>query len=71
MNEASIINIGLQIVNRLEKLHDLEADGLVELNAFNLKVTEAGKPFLRNICMAFDVRMARKQAETQIFSTAV
>ena len=23
MNEASIINIGLQIVNRLEKLHDL------------------------------------------------
>ncbi len=60
-----------EILNAVEKLHDLEADGLVELTAFNLKVTEAGKPFLRNICMAFDVRMARKQAETQIFSKAV
>jgi oxygen-independent coproporphyrinogen-3 oxidase len=58
-------------LNAVEKLQELKTDGLIEITAFNLKVTEAGKPFLRNICMAFDVRMARKQTEAQLFSSAV
>ena len=60
-----------EIFNAVEKLHKFEADGLIELTAFSLKITENGKPFLRNICMAFDARMARKKSESQLFSSAV
>lgn len=55
----------------LERLPELEADGLIELEPFHLKVTEAGRPFLRNICMALDARYWRKQPSGQLFSQAV
>ena len=31
----------------------------------------AGKPFVRNICMAFDLRLIRKAPETALFSMTV
>ena len=33
---------------------DLVSDGLVELNGTVITVTEKGRPFVRNVCMAFD-----------------
>ena len=36
-----------------------------------LTVTSAGKAFVRNICMAFDLRMKRNVPETQLFSMTV
>lgn len=53
-------------------LCDLAEDGLIELNEdCLLLVTEKGKAFLRNICMAFDQRLARKSTDQPIFSKAI
>lgn len=55
----------------LERLHEMEEDGLVIITHHSLTVTEKGKAFIRNICMAFDLRMTRKQPETKLFSMTV
>ena len=55
----------------VEKLGELEADGLLKSEPFELTVTEAGRPFIRNICMALDARYWRKQPEGQLFSQSV
>ncbi len=55
----------------LERLPELESDGLIELKPFQLKITEKGKPFMRNICMAFDARYWQKQPEGKLFSQVV
>lgn len=54
-----------------ERLSELAADGLVELHADGLTVTEKGKPFVRNICMAFDLRLLRNKPATQLFSMTI
>jgi oxygen-independent coproporphyrinogen III oxidase len=42
-------------------LRELQQDGLIELRDDVLRVTERGRPFLRNICMAFDARTRRAE----------
>jgi oxygen-independent coproporphyrinogen III oxidase len=59
------------IYDGLEKLLEIEADGLVQKEPYSLKVTEKGKPFVRNICMAFDARLWRNLPQTRIFSSTV
>ena len=54
-----------------DRLNELEADGLVTMAPFSLKVTEKGRPFIRNICMAFDKKLWRKKPTTQLFSQVV
>ena len=53
------------------KLQEMEQDGIVEFGIDELKVTEKGQPFIRNICMAFDVLLHRKEPETRLFSMTV
>ena len=36
------------------KLRDMASDGLLEIEAGSIRVTERGRPYLRNICMVFD-----------------
>ncbi len=55
----------------LERLEPLDQDGLVERFPFELKVTERGKPFVRNICLALDAHFWRKQPADRLFSQAV
>lgn len=55
----------------LESLKEMENDGLLKLNQSQLIVTEDGKPFVRNICMAFDLRLKRKAPQTQLFSMTI
>jgi oxygen-independent coproporphyrinogen-3 oxidase len=50
------------------RLAEFAADGLVELQADGCRVTEDGRAFLRNICMAFDARLARRSPERELFS---
>ena len=54
-----------------ERLDEPHADGLVELGAHSCRVTEKGRPFLRNICMAFDARLARRLPDKPLFSRTV
>ncbi len=60
-----------EIPEVLLQLKEMENDGLVQFVNNGLKVTEAGKPFVRNICMAFDLRLKRKAPETELFSMTV
>lgn len=55
----------------LQKLEEMEADGLVEIGTNNLTVPEHARPFVRNICMAFDLRLLRKAPDTRIFSMTI
>jgi len=54
-----------------EKLAELAQDGLVEVSHQSCLVTPEGRAFLRNICMAFDARLARKAPDTKLFSQTV
>lgn len=55
----------------LKQLEEMQEDGLLTLFEDHLQVTEHGKPFVRNICMAFDLRLKRKVPSTRIFSMTI
>ncbi|WP_353083356.1 oxygen-independent coproporphyrinogen III oxidase [Flavobacterium sp.] len=61
----------IEITEILGQLHEMETDGLIVIENNALTVTEKGKPFVRNICMAFDLRLKRKAPQTQLFSMTV
>jgi oxygen-independent coproporphyrinogen-3 oxidase len=58
------------LVEGLQRMKWLAQDGLVLLSDFDLRVTAQGKRFLRNICMALDVRLWTNKPATQLFSMA-
>ncbi|MCH7882207.1 MAG: oxygen-independent coproporphyrinogen III oxidase [Proteobacteria bacterium] len=60
-----------ELAECLLRLEELEADGLVELGKNKLVVPEHARPFVRNICMAFDLRLLRKAPDTRIFSMTI
>lgn len=55
----------------LIKLKAFELDGLLEFGEQEVAVTEKGRPFIRNICMAFDLHLQRKKPDTQLFSMTI
>ena len=52
-------------------LGDMLSDGLVKIENQVLKLTELGKPFLRNACVVLDQRLRRQKPETRVFSKAL
>lgn len=61
----------LEIGDILLKLSEMQLDRLIEISENKLKVTEAGKPYVRNVCLPFDLRLQRKKPETKLFSMTV
>lgn len=67
-------NLGLDeetkndILNRLSEIFE---DGLIEMIDNKLIVKETGRMFVRNICMAFDLRLINNKPETRIFSMTI
>ncbi|HVM88280.1 MAG TPA: oxygen-independent coproporphyrinogen III oxidase [Puia sp.] len=55
----------------IERLQEMQQDGLIEIGNKRLRINEKGRTFVRNIAMAFDLRMIRKQPQTKIFSMTV
>lgn len=55
----------------LEQLAEMQQDGLLQIHEKNIQVTEQGKPFVRNICMAFDLHLKRKMPQSRIFSMTI
>jgi oxygen-independent coproporphyrinogen-3 oxidase len=55
----------------LVRLKEMENDGLLTIDSKAILVTDKGRPFVRNICMAFDLLLQRKQPNTQLFSMTV
>lgn len=64
-------NYFAELPQTLEKLVEMERDGIVKIEKDKIIVPEEGRPFVRNICMAFDLRLQRKLPETQLFSMTV
>ncbi|WP_347374963.1 oxygen-independent coproporphyrinogen III oxidase [Aequorivita sp. Q41] len=60
-----------ELSEALVSLKEMEADGLVNIEKDCLIVNEKGRPFVRNICMAFDILLQRSKPETQLFSMTV
>ncbi len=54
-----------------ENLSEIEKDGLIHINTNAINILEKGRPFVRNVCMAFDILLQQKQPETRLFSMTV
>ncbi len=55
----------------LARLHEMEQDGLVQLTKNGLTLPEKARPFVRNVCMAFDLHLIRNKPTTRIFSMTI
>lgn len=55
----------------LERLEPLEFDNLIKVDGLHIAITELGKSFLRNVCMAFDERLQRTKERENLFSQAI
>jgi oxygen-independent coproporphyrinogen-3 oxidase len=60
-----------ELLDIILSLEEMKNDGLIEFSKDHIRVTDKGKPYVRNICMAFDLRMRRKLPETQLFSMVI
>ena len=54
-----------------QKLIEPRLDGLARLRGTRCEITEDGRAFLRNVCMAFDARLDRSDAGARQFSRTV
>lgn len=53
------------------RLSELEKDELIKISPYHLKIRKAGRPFIRNICMAFDARLASNIPKATVFSSII
>jgi oxygen-independent coproporphyrinogen-3 oxidase len=55
----------------LISLKEMEKDGLLNIYTDAIELTKKGRPYVRNVCMAFDLLLQRKQPNTKLFSMTV
>lgn len=60
-----------EIYDVLDSLSEMQLDGLLYIETNKLTVTDLGKAYVRNICMAFDLRLKRAAPKTKLFSMTV
>ena len=61
----------IELPEIIPQLHEMETDGLIVISSKKIVVTEKGKPFVRNLCMAFDLRLKRNAPQTELFSMTI
>ncbi|WP_346319740.1 oxygen-independent coproporphyrinogen III oxidase [Chitinophaga sp. YIM B06452] len=59
------------VMECLQRLQEPEKDGLVAVLRNGVEVTEKGRPYIRNICMAFDAQLWRNTPQAKLFSSAI
>lgn len=62
------IDFNAHFADALEDLKEMHEDGLVVLEPATIRVTEAGRVFLRNIAMAFDGYLRQQSADKPRYS---
>ncbi len=67
-NETEVCD---DLYKAIDRLSELEFDELIEIRPFHLRVTEKGKAFVRNVCMAFDAKLWTESSATIQFSKTV
>lgn len=55
----------------VQRLKEMENDGLLKVGANHIQVSEEGRMYIRNVCMAFDRRLIENKPETRIFSMTI
>lgn len=55
----------------IRDLKEMETDEIVIFDHKSITVTEKGRPFVRNVCMAFDLLLQKQQPKTRLFSMTV
>lgn len=60
-----------EIYDVLDSLYEMQLDGLLYIETNKLTVTDLGKAYVRNICMAFDLRLKREAPQTELFSMTI
>ncbi len=55
----------------LDRLKEMESDGLVVIDEDGLSIPQSARPFVRNVCMAFDLHLIRNKPQTRIFSMTI
>ncbi len=53
------------------RLQEAVNDNLIEIAEGFVRLKESGKPFIRNICMAFDARLQRQKPGSRIYSRTI
>jgi oxygen-independent coproporphyrinogen-3 oxidase len=67
-------NVGLnnnQKEGIIERLKEIISDNLIDITDEKIIVKEEGRKFVRNICMAFDLRLVENKPDTRIFSMTI
>lgn len=65
------VDFDSHFADALEDLKDMHDDGLVMLDSATIRVTEAGRVFLRNIAMAFDGYLRQQVADKPRYSRTI
>ena len=60
-----------ELSETLKRLEELEKDGLVIISENGLSVPDKARPFVRNICMAFDLLLQRTGTKNNLFSKTI
>lgn len=71
---STTIDFSTSIFNKEEFINDLrefEKDELIYIEGDTIRIRTKGRPFLRNICMAFDLRLQRNKPDRQLFSMTI
>jgi oxygen-independent coproporphyrinogen III oxidase len=70
-NVGDIMRFELQWNMIKNKLKPLIQDEIVAINGTTVYILENGRPFVRNVCMAFDYRISNASDMTNMFSSTV
>jgi oxygen-independent coproporphyrinogen-3 oxidase len=60
-----------EVYKAIERLAEMEMDELISIEPYHLRITETGKAFVRNVCMAFDARLWENVPQSALFSQTV
>ena len=63
--DSDVLNINKALLNELER------DGLIKIHSNRIQIFDEGKPFVRNVCMAFDEYLKDKEQREKQFSMTV
>jgi oxygen-independent coproporphyrinogen-3 oxidase len=55
----------------IDELKEFEKDGLLLIFEKGIQITDLGKPFVRNVCMAFDLLLKKRAPVTKLFSMTI
>ena len=59
------------LIDIQSRLQEAMNDNLIDLSDSFVRLKEHGKPFIRNICMAFDARLQRQKPGSRIYSRTI